>query len=159
VSTPNIDGGMGYHLINGLLTSEQNFQFVPTYLSVTSKLKRIVVNCICLQIEQSAWISENSKQKSVKLWASNRKVNSSFTSIELLQCLYERHCYCVQPRQQCLQGGTSAVSDTDCNQGYPNRWEPVRLPVKPDRPGSGSDRYETGQYSKFKFEIKKMKNS
>ena len=47
-------------------------------------------------------------------------------------------------------------------QGYPNRWEPVwfdRLPVKPDRPGSGSDRYETGQYSKFKFEIKKMKNS
>ena len=108
-STSNIDGSMGYHLINGLLTSEQNFQFVPTYLSVTSKLKRIVVNCICLQIEQSAWISENSKQKSVKLWASNRKVNSSFTSIELLQCLYERHCYCVQPRQQCLQGGTSAV--------------------------------------------------
>ena len=60
MSTPNIDGGMGYHLINGLLTSEQNFQFVPTYLSVTSKLKRIVVNCmnIWLQIEQSAWISE-----------------------------------------------------------------------------------------------------
>ena len=43
VSTPNIDGGMGYHLINGLLTSEQNFQFVPTYLSVTSKLKRILL--------------------------------------------------------------------------------------------------------------------
>jgi len=45
-------------------------------------------------------------------------------------------------------------------QGYPNRWELVRFDrLTGNRPGSGSDRYETGQYSKFKFEIKKMKNS
>ena len=46
------------------------------------------------------------------------------------------------------------------NQGSPNRWEPVRfdrLPVKPIRPGSGLDRYQTGPNSKFKFKFKKWK--
>ena len=53
-----------------------------------------------------------------------------------------------------------AISCRD--RGSPNRWEPVRLdrlPVKPVRPGSGLGRYETGPNSKFKFELKKMKNS
>ena len=53
--------------------------------------------------------------------------------------------------------GTAAKS----HQGSPNRWEPVRfdrLPVKPVRTGSGLVRYETGQNSKCKFELKKMKN-
>ena len=46
-------------------------------------------------------------------------------------------------------------------QGLQNQWEPVwfdRLPVKPVRAGSGLDRYETDPNSKFKFELKKMKN-
>ena len=40
-------------------------------------------------------------------------------------------------------------------QGLQNRWEPVR----PVRPGSGLGRYQTGPNSKFKFDLKKMKNS
>ena len=59
-STSNIDGSMGYHLIKGFWQVSIMFRLWPAYLSVTSKLKRIVVNCmnIWLQIEQSAWISE-----------------------------------------------------------------------------------------------------
>ena len=50
-----------------------------------------------------------------------------------------------------------------CVQGSPNRWEPVRfdrLLVKPVRPGSGLDRYQTGPNLKFKFKFfKKNKKS
>ena len=34
-----------------------------------------------------------------------------------------------------------------------------RLPVKPARSGSGLGRYQIGPNSKFKFKLKKMKNS
>jgi len=53
--------------------------------------------------------------------------------------------------------------------GSPYWWEPVRfdrlpvtgyrLPVKPVRSGFGLDRYQTDPNLKFKFELKKMKNS
>jgi len=48
-----------------------------------------------------------------------------------------------------LELGSHVISHlaTSCDSS-PNWWEPVRF-----------DRYETGQNSKFKIEIKKMKNS
>ena len=42
--------------------------------------------------------------------------------------------------------GTGPVSD---------QTGPALLPVKPVRPGSGLDRYQTGPNSKFKFKFKK----
>ena len=61
-----------------------------------------------------------------------------------------------------LSVGTQAFSSSSHGQGFKSRPEPVRkprLPVKSVRIGSGSGRFQTGPNSKFKFELKKIKNS
>ena len=56
--------------------------------------------------------------------------------------------YCTWTSASGAHAHTGAVDD----QGLQNRWEPVR-------PGFGLGRYQTGPNSKFKFELKKIKNS
>ena len=71
----------------------------------------------------------------------------------------ELACRCRTGQSVC----EAAAAHTDpAAGGLQNRWELIRfdrLPVKLVRTGSGLVRYETGQNSKFKFELKKMKNS